>query len=59
MAQVGNDDEELCRQQSEEVLLEDSIVLPIQTNRISLTSGDYYQKSFTCKQQNDPVSKMT
>lgn len=53
--QVGHDHVELRRQQSEEVLLEDGNVLPIQSNRFSFESGDHYRNSFTSKQQKGPV----
>lgn len=56
--QPGNDNVELRRQQSEEVLLEDGDVLPIQTNRLSFGSGDYYRNSFTSKQQQGPVASL-
>ncbi|KAH8753870.1 hypothetical protein F5883DRAFT_688902 [Diaporthe sp. PMI_573] len=52
--QAGNDNVELRRQQSEEVLLEDGNALPIQMNRFSFGSGDCYRNSFTSKQQRGP-----
>lgn len=56
--QSGNDNVELRRQQSEEILLEDGDVLPIQTNRLSFGSGDYYRNSFTSKQQKGSVASL-
>lgn len=56
--QVGNDNVELRRQQSEEVLLEDGNALPIQMNRFSFGSGDYYRNSSTSKQQKDPAASL-
>lgn len=56
--QSGNDNLELRRQHSEEVLLEDGDVLPIQTNRLSFGSGDYYRNSFTSKQQKGSVASL-
>lgn len=53
--EFGNDNVELRRQQSEEVLLEDGDALPIQTNRFSFGDGDYYQNTFTSKQQKAPI----
>ncbi|KAL1850117.1 hypothetical protein Daus18300_013045 [Diaporthe australafricana] len=49
---------ELRRQRSEEVLLEDGDALPIQMNRSSFGSGDYYRNSFTSKQQMGPVASL-
>ncbi|KAG6367812.1 hypothetical protein INS49_002007 [Diaporthe citri] len=56
--QAGNDNVELRRQHSEEVLLEDGDALPIQTNRFSFGSGDYYRNSFTSKQQKGTVAPL-
>ena len=55
---AGNDNVELRRQQSEEVLLEDGDALPIQTNRFSFGSGDHYRNSFTSNQQKGPVASL-
>lgn len=57
-AQLGSDNVELRRQQSEEVLLEDGDILPIQTNRLSFGSGDHYRNSFTSKQQKGPDASL-
>lgn len=56
----SNQGVELRRQRSEEVLLEDEDgdALPIQMNRSSFGSGDYYRNSFTSKQQMGPVASL-
>lgn len=56
--QTDNDNVELRRQQSEEILLDDGNALPIQPNRFSFGSGDYYRNSFTFKQQKGPVASL-
>ncbi|KAJ0107968.1 hypothetical protein J7T55_008104 [Diaporthe amygdali] len=56
---TSNENVDLRRQRSEEVLLEDGDSLPIQMNRFSFGSGDYYRNSFTSKQQTGgPVSSL-